>query len=356
MKYTYTMDDGTDGGVAPPHKVRGTRHESLAPHVAAAAVHDRDKRAAANKGKPVGYGAEISGSDWMEGRELIQMLRFLGPMGWNEISKQLGSSNRGLADAMYRSKHVMKQEHLDNLRRLVAEYPEEKVAQARRAVRAEEERREGRQPSGDLVSEVANRLHVEGGVDLLRGSFEGRVTQEVTKVMRAREIADWIRSRPGGSWEKVARVFGYSGAASVATSLRKGSIGEDRLEQAEQWYARALEKETREFQALADDAARVLAEEASNGSEPDTEAPAVGAVCAPPAAPAGPDPTDSWEAIRLDALALAERVRAMGTQVKLDVQPGLPDSIRKELERTLAALAKQRHDKLIAYIAEELDG
>jgi hypothetical protein len=95
---------------------------------------------------------------------------------------------------------------------------------------------------------------------------------------------------------------------------------------------------------------------------------AAGTVVAPPVEAPGPtlgakttpDPTlealrgptattDSWEVVRNDLLRVAERIAHLGDSIDLS---GHPEVLRKEI----AALFRRRHDRLLTFIEEELEG
>jgi hypothetical protein len=163
-------------------------------------------------------------------------------------------------------------------------------------------------------------------------------------------------------------VFGYQTPASAANSIRdSGYVGPDKLARAEQWFAKEKEKDA-ERERLAKEATslpeavatrRVYANGAAKVPEepPAAEEPQVAE--APAEEPehrhepqrvtrrARRAEEDSFEAIRADAMKLAERIQAMGEL--------LPKGLPKAMITEMRAAIQKRADKLLTFIAEELE-
>lgn len=156
----------------------------------------------------MGFGAEVTGVEWQQGKEYIDILRTLGE-SWTRISRVMSDDgNPGFAKSAYDSKHVMTRKAVERLQEFVAAIDATVVAGARQV----------------LARERAG----------MTNKPEDLNVKDNPRFPRMKALYDELR-RLGITVDRIAKEgFGYAHGPTLHQTLqRRGDPGEERIAKAE---------------------------------------------------------------------------------------------------------------------------
>ncbi len=229
----------------------------------------------------MGFGAEITGHEWQEGRRDIEVIRALGE-NWTGISRIMDDDYEpGYARSAYDSKHVMKRESVRRLREFVNAIDPAVVEGARQVIAKE---KAGMKQTPEELKVKDNPRFIR-----LKAIFDELVGLGLKKEVIAREA------------------FGYTQGGTLHNTLqRRGDPGEERLAQAEAYLTRV--KDERKGRHAANGKHKHGGPPMTLGEIVRAEEPAPPPRAAPKPAPTVRDPY-AWIAdVQAGLLALAEKV------------------------------------------------